>query len=97
MYCRWRNRSLYHELDRCEAQVLDAWRNEHQPGYSVVDALALRASKVSTTLERHPGGNISVTVSIHRKGSRRADSTYFLLQRAGIKSYERVMGGLKVR
>jgi len=89
MYRRAWTKYLYSLVDECEWEALDAWRNEHQPGMSVCDALALRAHNVTTEIKRQQGGNISVTVSIDRRGRRRTDRSFFHLQTHGKHGYIR--------
>lgn len=89
MYQRRLNESLYLRMGECESDALDSWRNHYSPGMSVCDALALRAHKVETTLQRFPGGYFSVTVSIFRRGRKGGDVAWFRLQKSTNGDYIR--------
>ena len=70
-----------------EARVLREWRTEHYPAKDLELALATSVRSIETTLQRKPGGAISVTVSVLAAKVTACEVRYFKLQRAANRLY----------
>lgn len=75
------HRRLHAASAALERQALEEWNKDHGRGLDLGDALAIGAAAVFTTIERKPGGNVSVTVCVHGRMAIPDEHYFFSLQK----------------
>lgn len=81
---------LWHIVAGLEQESIRTWHASYGGAEDLESALAGQVREVETIISRGPGGNVSVTVSVHSYRPAANMVSWFSLQRAGNKHYRRV-------
>lgn len=81
---------MWHLVAHLEHEALEEWRKQHRPSLTLEGSMAQAINAVETTVQRRPGGNVSVTVAITARKAFECEVQAFSLQRAANRLFKRV-------